>query len=117
MTRVKNGAVIPTRKLQFVAQELLEDPENMTLEVVSVKGAKGKAFVTLMDGEGYDTPTRKEVLTLAAPIDNIAALKADYATGGLDSEAKIITALNATNTKFNTLIAALIAEGFMASAD
>lgn len=40
-------------------------------------------------------------------------LKVDYTTGDLDTEAKIITALNATNTKINSLITKLIAEGIL----
>jgi len=124
MTRVKNGAVIPTRKLQFVAQALLTDPENRTLEVVSNEGAAGKAYITVMAGEGFDTPTRKEIVLAEATqfpivldelIPNIAPLKANYATTELSDEAEIIAAVNATNTKFNTLIAALITAGIMDS--
>lgn len=36
----------------------------------------------------------------------IAALKVNYTTEGLDTEAEIIAALNATNTAINALIAA-----------
>lgn len=124
MTRIKNGAVIPTRKLQFTAQALLTDPENRTLEVVSNEGAAGKAYMTVMDGEGFDTPTRKEIVLAGATqipviledlIPNIAPLKANYATTELSDEAEIIAAVNATNTKFNTLIAALITAGIMDS--
>ena len=124
MTRIKNGAVIPTRKLQFAAQALLTDPENRTLEVVSDEGAAGKAYMTVMGGEGSDTPTRKETVLAGATqipvildelIPNIAPLKANYATTELSDEAEIIAAVNATNTKFNTLIAALITAGIMDS--
>ena len=135
MTRIKNGAVVPTRKLQFAAQALLTDPENRTLEVVSNEGVAGKAYITVMGGEGSDTPTRKEIVLAEATqvpvildelIPNIAAvaanLKADYTTGDLSDEAEIIAAVNATNTKanaiataLNTLTAALVTAGIMDS--
>lgn len=135
MTRIKNGVVVPTRKLQFAAQALLTDPENRTLEVVSNEGVAGKAYITVMGGEGSDTPTRKEIVLAEATqvpvildelIPNIAAvtanLKADYATGDLSDEAEIIAAVNATNTKvnaiataLNTLTAALVTAGIMDS--
>lgn len=47
---------------------------------------------------------------------NIAALKANYTTADLDTEAEIITALNATNTAFNDLLAKLKTLGLLASA-
>lgn len=135
MTRIKNGAVVPTRKLQFAAQALLTDPENRTLEVVSNEGVAGKAYLTVMAGAGSVTPTRKEIVLAEATqvpvildelIPNIAAvaanLKADYTTGDLSDEAEIIAAVNATNTKvnaiataLNTLTAALVTAGIMAS--
>ena len=135
MTRIKNGAVIPTRKLQFTAQALLTDPENRTLEVVSNEGVAGKAYITVMGGEGFDTPTRKEIVLAGAAqvpvildelIPNIAAVTADlkvnYATTELSDEAEIIAAVNATNTKvnaiataLNTLTAALVTAGIMGS--
>lgn len=37
----------------------------------------------------------------------VAAAKVDYAAGGLDTEAVIIAAVNATNGKINSLITAL----------
>lgn len=45
-----------------------------------------------------------------------AALKADYTTGNLDSEAEIIAAINATNAGFNTLLAKVKTHGLLASA-
>ena len=45
-----------------------------------------------------------------------AALKADYTTGDLDSEAEIIAAINATNAGFNTLLAKTKTHGLLASA-
>jgi len=45
-----------------------------------------------------------------------AALKADYTTGDLDSEAEIIAAINATNAGFNALLAKTKTHGLLASA-
>lgn len=44
-----------------------------------------------------------------------AALKVNYATGDLDSEAEIIAALNATNTKINSIITKLEALNLFAT--
>ena len=135
MTRIKNGAVIPTKALQFEEQALLTEPENRTLEVISNSGTAGKAYITLMAGEDNETPTRKEIVLTEATqvpvildnlIPNIAAvaanLKADYTTGDLSDEAEIIAAVNATNIKvnaiataLNTLTAALVTAGIMAA--
>lgn len=41
--------------------------------------------------------------------------KTDYVAGDLDTEAKIITAINATNTKINNLLVKLEAHGLLAS--
>ena len=45
----------------------------------------------------------------------IVNAKADYATGDLDIEAEIITAVNASNGKINAIIAALKGVGIIAS--
>ncbi|NCC68533.1 MAG: hypothetical protein EOM14_10155 [Clostridia bacterium] len=45
----------------------------------------------------------------------IAALKVNYTTGDLDTEAEIITAINATNTAINAVVAALKGVGIIAS--
>jgi len=46
---------------------------------------------------------------------HIADLKTDYTTGDLDTEAEIITALNATNTALNHILAHLEADGLNAT--
>ena len=53
------------------------------------------------------------ILPVGEPVELLAAAKTDYDTGGLDDEAKIIAALNATNGKINAIIAALIEFGIM----
>ena len=136
MTRIKNGAVIPTKAPQLVEQALLTDPENRTIEMASAAGTKGKMYVSLMGGEGNAEVVRETVMTLAEAIDNIAdvavtasTLKTNYTTGDLDAEAEVIAAFNTTNAAINTatgklkdvadalaeLTAALIANGFMAA--
>ena len=49
-------------------------------------------------------PTLRDAFPQAA---TVAAAKVDYTTGDLDAEAEIIAATNATNTKLNSVIAAL----------
>jgi len=46
---------------------------------------------------------------------HIADAKTDYTTGDLDTEAEIITALNATNTKINAILLMLETHGLTAS--
>ena len=138
MTRIKNGAVIPTKALQLAPQALLTDPENRTIEIASNAGTKGKMFVSLMGGEGNAEVVRETVMTLAEELENIAdvavtasTLKVNYTTGDLDAEAEVIAAFNTTNAAINAatgklkdvadalaeLTAALIANGFMAAAE
>lgn len=136
MSRIKNGVLTIVKALKFEEQTLLEIPENRVMEVISNEGTAGKAYITVMAGEGNAVPTRKEIplagetqfpIILDELIANIAAVAADlkvnYATGELDTEAKILVATNATNTKvnaiataLNTLTAALVTAGIMAKA-
>lgn len=46
---------------------------------------------------------------------HIANAKVDYTTGDLDAEAEIIAAVNATNGKINSILAALEGAGILAS--
>lgn len=46
---------------------------------------------------------------------NIVAAKTDYTTGDLDTEAEVIAALNATNTKLNAILTILQNNGLMAA--
>jgi len=45
----------------------------------------------------------------------ITSAKTDYTTGDLDSEAKIIAGLNATNTTLNAVITAMRTHGLIAT--
>ncbi|MCK9601845.1 MAG: hypothetical protein M0R06_22565, partial [Sphaerochaeta sp.] len=47
---------------------------------------------------------------------HLADEKTDYTTGDLDTEAEIIAAINATNTKINSVLAALENTGLLAVA-
>lgn len=54
----------------------------------------------------------------AAPVAQaatVAAAKVNYTTGDLDTEAEIITALNTTNGKLNSILTALKDKGFIAT--
>lgn len=135
MSRIKNGLLTIVKALKFEKQTLLEIPENRVMEVISNEGTAGKAYITVMAGVGNAVPTRKEIplagatqipIILDERIANIAAvaanLKTDYAAGDLDTEAEILVATNATNTKvnaiataLNTLTAALVTAGIMAA--
>lgn len=46
---------------------------------------------------------------------HIADAKTDYTTGDLDTEAEIIAAINAANTKLNAALAALEGVGILAA--
>lgn len=134
MSRIKNGILTIVKALKFEKQTLLEVPENRVMEVISNEGTAGKAYITVMAGEGNAVPTRKEIplaeatqipVILDELIANIAAvaadLKDDYTAGEL--ETALLAATNATNTKvnaiataLNTLTAALVTAGIMATA-
>lgn len=49
-------------------------------------------------------------------VTHVAAAKVDYTTGDLDAEAEVITALNTTNGKINSILAALEAHGLVKDA-
>ena len=46
---------------------------------------------------------------------HVADAKVDYTTGNLDAEAEVITAVNATNGKINSILAILEEFGLLAS--
>lgn len=47
---------------------------------------------------------------------HVADAKTDYASPGLDTEAEVIVAVNATNTKLNSVIAACETAGIIKTA-
>lgn len=55
------------------------------------------------------------ILAMVVEQAHIANAKVDYTTGDLDAEAEIIAALNATNTKINSILANLEGAGVNAS--
>ena len=48
-------------------------------------------------------------------VAHVADAKTDYTAGNLDSEAEIIVAVNATNTKLNAILVALETGGLAAT--
>ena len=55
--------------------------------------------------DSFDTNTTSSAITAA---------KVDYTTGGLDTEAEMIAAINTTNGKINSIITALTKAGILA---
>jgi hypothetical protein len=66
------------------------------------------AEINKLDGAG-------EVVASGTQQAHVADAKVDYTTGDLDTEAKIITAINTANGKINAALAALEAFGINAS--
>lgn len=86
--------------------------DDLTLQTTS-NATKGSYILSeLGTGAVQATSGTLSILTAAAAI---ADLKENYAAGDLDAEAKIITALNATNAAVNDALAALRAAGIIAA--
>ena len=126
MSRIKNGILQIVKALKFEKQTLLAIPENRVLEVISNEGTAGKAYLTVMAGEGNAVATRKEivlkeaaqtVIILDALIANVADAKEDYAAGDVGTAADIAIALNAITVKLNLIKDALVTAGIMAEAE
>lgn len=100
----------------------------------AVRATGGFRFVTAGTvADGDFTPTKTVTIDAAGTIDvpgvyevdgvqvvgnqqaHIADAKEDYVATDLDTEAEIITAINATNAKLNDLLAALETHGLLAS--
>ena len=123
MSRTKNGILQVVKALKFEKQELLTDPENRVMEVISNEGTAGKAYLTVMAGAGNAVATRKEIVLKGATqipvildglIANVADAKEDYAAGDVGTAADIAIALNAITVKINLIKDALITAGIMA---
>lgn len=136
MSRIKNGILQIVKALKFEKQTLLATPENRVLEVISNEGTAGKAYLTVMAGEGNAVATRKEIvlvgagqipvilddatqipIVLDALIANVADAKEDYAAGDVGTAADIAIALNAITVKLNLIKDALVTAGIMAEAE
>jgi len=62
------------------------------------------------------TETLKELINPDIDMeDHIADAKVNYATPGLDTEAEVIVAINATNTTINSILSALESYGILRS--
>lgn len=66
-------------------------------------------------GGSIDVAAGGKILAAGTQAAHIADAKADYATPDLDTEAEVIVAINATNTKLNAILAALEGAGILAS--
>jgi len=94
----------------------------MLFDTVSLPISTGLAD-SPMSTDGTDVTCSGDVIATAfkvganqvvgAQATSQADLKADYTTGGLDTEAEIIAAINATNAGFNTLLAKLRTHGLI----
>jgi len=84
------------------------------ISLVSKAGLKNSPLST--DGTDVDNSGvyKVDAVQVVGPqAASQADLKADYTTGGLDTEAEIIAAINATNAGFNTLLAKIRAHGLI----
>ena len=111
-------ATASTAPLKFTSGTLNTTAEAGAVEFLTdafygtiTTGAARKAFV-LDDGSRLTSGKIPVATTNGRLVDvtaqtGIATLKVDYIAGELDTEAKIITALNTTNTAINTLRTAL----------
>lgn len=86
--------------------------DDLTLQTTS-NATKGSYILSEL-GTGAVQST-SGVLSILAAAEAITALKEDYTTGDLDSEAEVISALNTTNAALNDILAALIAAGIVAA--
>lgn len=95
-----NDATNATRKFDLVFSAY----DTAKREGIRIRGAGSAVSIGFFGA----TPTAKAA--------HIAALKVDYAAGDLDSEAEIISAINATNMAINAIIVILENLGFKATA-
>jgi len=111
-------ATAGTAPLKITSGTLLSTAEIGAFEFVTdvwygtiTTGAARKAFIlddgTRLTSGKIPVATTNGRLVDATAQTGIAILKVDYVAGELDTEAKIITALNTTNTAINTLRTAL----------
>jgi hypothetical protein len=127
MLTLKAGtATASTAPLKFTSGTLLTTPEAGAVEFLTdnlhltiTTGAARKGIVLddgtrLTSGKMPVATTNGRLIDLT-PQANEADAKADYTAGDLDTEAEIISALNATNTTINSLIAKLEALGLLAT--
>jgi hypothetical protein len=113
--QIKSDEVCETGSVDFDAGTLkiggvAVDPQ-MAIDGVTASAAE----LNILDGAEVTT-AELNLLKDATQAANIVALEEAYEVGELDSEAKIITALNATNAAINDILAALEGFGVVASA-
>jgi hypothetical protein len=115
-----------TSPLKFTSGTLLETAEVGAIEFLSddffatiTTGAARKGIILddgsrLTSGKIPVATTNGRLVDLTAQ-DTEADLKVDYTSGDLDTEADIITAINTTNAKINSIIAKLKTLGLLAT--
>lgn len=115
-----------TAPLKFTSGTLLGTAEAGAVEFLSddffatiTTGAARKGIILddgsrLTSGKIPVATTNGRLVDLTAQ-DTEADLKVDYTSGDLDTEAKVITAINATNAKINSIIEKLKALGLLAT--
>ena len=80
-----------------------------------VHKSQNSDLLTVESGGEIKINTGGKVTKAGVQASVIALAKVNYTAGDLDAEAKIITAINATNTKINSIIAALEGVGITAT--
>jgi hypothetical protein len=84
------------------------NPYNALRKVLESDSALTAADLTALSGTG-------STIASGTQAAHVANAKVDYTTGDLDAEAEIIAALNTTNGKINSILAALRTFGVLAS--
>jgi hypothetical protein len=106
-------------KVSATAGTMLFDTVS-SVELVPLVDAGYATADTVTMGGDVDLATGKVVKVAGTQVVGARALaeadaKSDYTTGDLDSEAEVISAVNATNTKINNLLAKLRTHGLIAT--
>jgi hypothetical protein len=76
---------------------------------------QGGAELVVASGGAIKIETGGKITANGTQAAHIANAKIDYTTGDLDTEAEIITAINATNTTINAILTALEGAGILAT--
>lgn len=76
----------------------------------------GGDTMKIASGGAVDVEAGGKILAAGTQAAHIADAVTNYTTAGLDTEAELITAINATNTKLNAILVALEGAGILASA-
>ncbi|MFH0894764.1 MAG: hypothetical protein V2A54_10035 [Bacteroidota bacterium] len=75
----------------------------------------GATTLTVASGGKIDVESGGTITDDGTQASHIANAVVNYTTGDLDSEAELITAINAANTKINSILTALEGVGILAA--